>query len=170
MKDYIFAKPESDEDYESLYKMMDAVFGDEDVRSITRRFVEHHPEMNNEHYFMVKQGEKAVAGLLLIPQVWKLGGVELKVAEMGCVGTDPDYRRKNLQGILNDEFDKYAGEQGFDLCVLAGISFFYRQYGYQYAVQLNYSTEILLDKIPEKETELLIGDFTDEHIEKADIF
>ena len=170
MKDYIFAKPESEEDYDALYRMMDAVFGDEDVRSITRRFVEHHPEMNDEHFFMVKKGEKAVAGSLLIPQVWRLGGVELKVAEMGCVGTDPKYRGKNLQGILNNEFDKYAGEHGFDLCVLAGIPFFYRQFGYQYAVQLNYSTEIQLDKIPEKETELLIGYFTDEHIEKADIF
>jgi len=96
MKDYTFAKPESDEDFEALYKMNDMVFGDEDVRSITRRFVEHHPEMSNEHFFMVRQGEKVVAGLLLVPQVWKLSEVELKVAEMGCVGTDPEHRRKRL--------------------------------------------------------------------------
>ncbi|MBT7187334.1 GNAT family N-acetyltransferase [Candidatus Bathyarchaeota archaeon] len=169
MKDYTFAKPESDGEFEALFKMMDAVFGEEDVRSITRRFVEHHPVMNKEHFFMVKKGEKVVAGLLLIPQVWKLGDVELKVAEMGCVGTDPEHRRINLQRVLNNEFDEYAKQHGFDLCALAGIPFFYRQFGYQYAVQLNYSTEIPLDKIPEKETEFRIGDFTDDHIDKADI-
>jgi len=170
MKDYTFAKPESDEDFKALYKMNDLVFGDEDVRSITKRFAEHHPDMSKEHFFMVRQGKKVVAGLLLVPQVWRLGEVEFKVAEMGCVGTDPEHRRKNLQGVLNDEFDEYAKEHGFDLCVLAGIPFFYRQFGYQYAVQLNYSTEIPLEKIPEKETELLIRDFTNEQIEKADSF
>jgi len=89
MKEYLFAKPETDEDIEALYKVMDVAFGDEDVRSITRRFVEHHPDMNREHIFMVKQGDRVVAGLLLIPQVWRLGEAKLKVAEMGCVGTDP---------------------------------------------------------------------------------
>ncbi len=87
MKDYTFVKPETDEDYEALYSVMDSVFGDDDVRGITKRFVEHHPEMNREHFFMVKHGDSAVAGLLLIPQVWKIGGAEIKVAEMGCVGT-----------------------------------------------------------------------------------
>lgn len=168
MKDYTFAKPETDEDYEALYKVMDAAFSDEDVRGITRRFVEHHPDMNREHFFMVKHGEKAVAGLLLIPQVWKIGGVEMKVAEMGCVGTDPLHRRKGVQWILNDEFDKYAIEQSYDLCVLAGIPYFYRQLGYQYAVELDYSTEIELAKIPEKESGIRVEKFTEDHVDKAD--
>lgn len=170
MKDYTFAKPETDEDYEALYRVMDAAFGDEDVRSITRRFVEHHPGMGREHVFMVKHDDNTVAGLLLIPQIWRLGEVELKVAEMGCVGTDPEHRRKGVQWILNNEFDKYAMEQGFDLCVLAGIPYFYRQFGYQYAIELDYSTEINLEKIPENESEIQVEDFSEEHIEKADMF
>jgi len=168
MKDYTFVKPETEEDYEALYSVMDSAFGDEDVRGITKRFVEHHPEINREHFFMVKHGDSAVAGLLLIPQVWKIGGAEIKVAEMGCVGTDPVYRRKGVQCILNDEFDKYAAEQGFDLCVLAGIPYFYRQFGYQYAVELEYSTEIELAKIPDRESGIRLEEFMNEHIMKAD--
>lgn len=168
MKDYTFVKPETDEDYEALYNVMDSAFGDEDVRGITKRFAEHHPEMNREHFFMVKHGDSAVAGLLLIPQVWKIGGAEIKVAEMGCVGTDPEHRRKGVQRILNEEFDKYAAEQGFDLCVLAGIPYFYRQFGYQYAVELVYSTEIELAKIPDRESGIRVEKFTNEHIKKAD--
>ena len=166
--EYTFSKPESDEDYEALYKVMDAVFGDEDVRGITRRFVEHHPEMNKEHFFVVKHGNRAVAGLLLVPQVWRLGEIELKVAEMGCVGTDPEHRRKGVQWILNNEFDKYARENGFDLCALAGIPYFYRQFGYQYAVELDYSTELKVEDLPEMDTGIMVEKFEETHIDKAD--
>ena len=166
--EYTFSKPESDEDYEALYKVMDAVFGDEDVRGITRRFVEHHPEMNKEHFFVVKHGNRAVAGLLLVPQVWRLGEIELKVAEMGCVGTDPEHRRKGVQWILNNEFDKYARENGFDLCALAGIPYFYRQFGYQYAVELDYSTKLKVEDLPEMDTGIMVEKFEETHIDKAD--
>ena len=166
--EYTFSKPETDEDYEALYQLMDAVFGEEDVRGITRRFVEHHPEMNKEHFFVVKQKNRAVAGLLLVPQVWKLGEVELKVAEMGCVGTDPEHRRKGIQWILNSEFDKYARETGFDLCALAGIPYFYRQFGYQYAVELNYSTELKVEELPDKDVGIKVEKFEETHIDVTD--
>jgi predicted acetyltransferase len=168
MMAYTFSKPETDEDYEALYQVMDAVFGDEDVRSITRRFVEHHPEMNKEHFFLVKHEDKAVAGLVLVPQVWKLGEIELKVAEMGCVGTNPEHRRKGVQRILNNEFDKYAKENGFDLCALAGIPYFYRQFGYQYAVELDYSTELKVEELPERDTGIKAEKFEESHINVAD--
>jgi hypothetical protein len=32
MKDYTFVKPETDEEYEAHYSVMDSVLGDEDVR------------------------------------------------------------------------------------------------------------------------------------------
>ena len=147
--EYMFCKPDSENDYENLYKLMDAAFGDEDVRGITKRFAEYHPEMKNEHFFMLKKGKQVVAGLVLLPQTWEIGGVRVKVAEMGCVGTNPEFRRKRLQWILNDKFDEYARENGFDLCVLAGIPYFYRQFGYQYAVGLDYSTLIDVKKIPD---------------------
>lgn len=168
MMAYTFSKPETDEDYEAFYQVMDAVFGDEDVRGITRRFVEHHPVMNREHFFVVKHGDKAVAGLVLIPQVWKIGGVELKVAEMGCVGTAPEHRRKGVQMILNNEFDNYAKENGFDLCALAGIPYFYRQFGYQYALELDYSTELKIEDLPNIDTGIKVEKFDETHIETAD--
>ena len=143
-----FLNPSSQDDYEQLYGVMDSAFKDEELSSIVRRFVEYHPEMTEREYFMVKAGDKAVAGLVLIPEKWNIDGVELKVAEMGCVGTDPEYRRRGLQRILNEKFDEHAREADYDLCVLAGIPFFYRQFGYQYAVELDYLTEIESDKLP----------------------
>ncbi len=84
------------------------------------------------------------------------------------MGLDPEHRRKGVQRILNDEFDKYAVEQGFDLCILAGIPYFYRQFGYQYAVELEYSTEIGLAKVPDRVSGIRLEEFTNEHIKKAD--
>ena len=163
---YQFYKPESVEDYELLYNVMDAAFKDEDVASIVRRFVGKHPEMGREDYFLVLHGEKAVAGLVLIPQRWSLDGVELKVAEMGCVGTDPEYRRNGLQHILNEKFDEYAREKGFDICALAGIPYFYRQFGYQYAIELDYISTIDVSRLP-KGSKLTTRPFEPGDIEEA---
>ena len=166
--EYVFCKPESAEDFEALYKMMDVSFGDEDVRGITKRFVEKHPDMGNESFFMIKKGDEVAAGLLLLPQIWVIDGVEVKVAEMGCVGTRPEHRRQRLQWILNEEFDSYARENNYDLCVLAGIPYFYRQFGYQYAVELNYSTEIDTEKIPTTESVVQRGEIKEEYVPKMD--
>ena len=165
-EEYQFYKPRSPEDYLEFYSVMDAAFEGEDVASIVRRFVENHPEMTHEDYFLVRQGEKAVAGLVLIPQKWSIDGVEFNVAEMGCVGTDPDYRRKRLQYILNENFDEYAHKKGYDLCVLAGIPYFYRQFGYQYAVELDYISNIEVDRLP-KESELNTRPFEQSDIQDA---
>jgi predicted acetyltransferase len=166
--EYLFYKPKSEEDYEALYKMTDASFEDEDVRGITRRFVENHPDMGNENFFMVKKGDEVAAGLLLLPQTWIIGGVEIKVAEMGCVGTRTEHRRKRLQEILNDKFDSYAKENGYDLCALAGIPYFYRQFGYQYAIELNFSAEIDAKKIPDTEPVLQRREITESDTPKMD--
>ncbi len=147
---YRFHKPASESDFMKLYEVMGSAFSDEDIVAIVKRFVEHHTEMTNDTYFMVMEDDEAVAGLVLIPQMWSIGGVELKVAEMGCVGTKPEYRRKRLQWVLNDKFDEYAREEDYDLCVLAGIPYFYRQFGYQYAVELDYLTEIDTERLPDE--------------------
>lgn len=164
--EYFFQHPETSEDYEQLYEVMRRSFPDEDVTSIVKRFVEHHPEMTNTDYFMVKQGDEAVAGLVLIPQRWSIEGVELNIAEMGCVGTVPEHRKKGVQWILNNEFDTYAKKKGYDMCVLAGIPYFYRQFGYQYAVELDYETTIEPDKLP-AETSLASREFKESDVPEA---
>ena len=164
--EFQFGKPGTKEDYEALYRLMEAAFPNENVDSIVRRFADKHQGMTDEDYFMVKQGDKVVAGLVLIPQRWSIDGAEFKVAEMGCVGTRPEYRRRGLQRILNTEFDEYVAENGYDLCVLAGIPYFYRQFGYQYAVELDYLTVIDLDKLP-NETYLTTRPFRASDIDTA---
>lgn len=166
MEGYQFYKPSTPQDYEHLYALMGVAFRDEDVAKIVRRFVVKHSEMTHDNYFVIKHGEKTVAGLVLIPQKWSIDGMDLKVAEMGCVATDPAYRRKGLQYILNKRFDKYSKEKGYDLCVLAGIPFFYRQFGYQYAVELDYETSIMTEQLPQGSM-LSVRPFKPIHVQEA---
>ncbi|MCW4049858.1 MAG: GNAT family N-acetyltransferase [Candidatus Bathyarchaeota archaeon] len=147
--EYWFHRPESDEDIEQLYELMNIVFKGEDVDKIVKMLLDHYPESNRRHLLAVKHGDETVAGLIIIPQTWVLDGFDLRVAEMGCVATHPDHRRKRLQHILNEKFDEQVKKEGLDLCALAGVPFFYRQFGYEYTVELDHSTRLPLSNIPD---------------------
>ncbi len=117
-----------------------------------KRLYENHPEMTARNFFALWDGDLMVATLNLIPQTWSLGGVPLRVAEMGLVGTHPEYRNRGLQRILNVEFDRRTREEGYHLAGLEGIPYFYRQFGFEYSVPLDEWAAIPLPKLPSAKT------------------
>jgi len=157
---YGFKKPRTEADVEQVYALMRVVFPNEDVDGIVRRLLDLYPPMTLDHLFAVTYGDETVASLMLIPQTWVMDGVELKVAEMGCVATHPDHRGRGLQRMLNERFDEAAENGGYDLCALAGIPFFYRQFGYEYALDLNHKTVIPVNELPDTQQSLEAQGFT----------
>ena len=147
---YKVYKPTTDEDVEQIYELLRTVFKGEDVDRLVKRLLEFYPETGLSNLFTIKDDESTVATLMMIPQTWIMDGLELKVAEMGCVATHPDHRRRGLQQLLNREFDKKARVEGYDLCVLAGIPYFYRQFGYEYSVELDHFATIPVRQLPGK--------------------
>lgn len=166
-KEYTLQHLETNEDVEQFLELMRKVFGQENVDVFVRKLIDHHPTMTLNDFFVIKHHSKVVAGLNLIPLEWSIGEVPLKVAEMGCVATLSEYRHQGLQKKLAKEFHKQAAEQEYDLCAIEGIPYFYRQFGYEYALPLNEETRISLDQIPDYSTELHIRPFTDADIPKA---
>ena len=164
---YAAYKPLTRGDLEQVYGLMRVVFPNERVDELISRLLDHYSEITLEHVFTIRGGGETVAALIMIPQTWVIGGVELKVAEMGCVATHPNHRRRGLQRILNDAFDRYAAERGFDLCALAGIPFFYRQFGYEYAVDLDHSTTLDAYRIPDAEGDLEARPFIEGDLDAA---
>lgn len=159
--DFTFQHLETDEDVVENLELMRKVFGsDEGVDNLVRKLIDHHPSMTLRDHFVIKHRGRMVANLNLIPVEWGMGGVPLKVAEMGCVGTHPEYRRRGLIRRLVKEFHRRVSEQGYDLSVIEGIPFFYRQFGYEYAVPLGEETRIRVDQIPYHETEHEVRPFT----------
>lgn len=158
---YSLRKPRSDADVEQVYELMRVVFPHEDVDGIVRRLLNLYPPMTIDHVFTVTYGDETVASLVLIPQTWVMDGVELGVAEMGCVATHPDHRNRGLQRMLNERFDETAEAGGYDLCALAGIPFFYRQFGYEYSLDLDHKTTVAVSQLPEMRPSLEARGFTE---------
>jgi predicted N-acetyltransferase YhbS len=167
MDEYRFSKPGSRGEMEGVYELMRAVFRGEAVDLLIQRLLDHYSEMSLDHVFALERGGETVAALVLIPQTWEVDGLPLRVAEMGCVATHPDHRGRGLQRMLNARFDAYARGNGFDLCALAGIPYFYRQFGYEYAVDLDHSTSIDADKVPDQLLSLEARPFSEPDIDAA---
>jgi len=165
--DYTFHHLETDEDIEQDLDLMKVAFADDEAYHIVRRLIDHHPYMGLKDHFTMKCMGRVVASLNLIPQTWSVGGVYLKVAEMGCVATHPEHRRRGLQRRLAMEYHRRLLDEGYDLSVIEGIPYFYRQFGYEYAIPLNEETTIDLASVPFYETELTIRPFAKDDISEA---
>jgi predicted acetyltransferase len=137
-------------DIEGHLELMRTVFGESSrVDVMVRKWIDHYPSVTLDDFFVAKSRGKIVAALNLLPLKWEIGVVPLAVAELACVATHPNYRHMGLQKMLMKEYDQRVSDQGYDLSAIEGIPYYYRQFGYEYALPLSEETRIGLDQIPE---------------------
>jgi hypothetical protein len=79
---------------------------------------------------------EVVSSLVLLPWTLLYGGSPLPVGEMGMVGTLESHRGQGLVRIQTDYFMQRLRERGCLLSLIQGIPYFYRQFGYEYAMPL----------------------------------
>ncbi len=83
-------------------------------------------------------GGMIVSSLCLIPQAWNYGGIHLPATLIELVGTRPEYRNR---GLVRRQFEVVHGwceDRGIIVQGISGIPWYYRQFGYEYA--LHYGT------------------------------
>ena len=82
-----------------------------------------------------------VSMLNLIPQTWSYGGIEVGVGRIELVSTHPDYRRRGLVRAQMDAVHEISAKRGERMQVISGIPWYYRQFGYDMALecQVGYS-------------------------------
>ncbi|HVO37057.1 MAG TPA: GNAT family N-acetyltransferase [Candidatus Acidoferrum sp.] len=166
--DFTFHHLETNEDVEQYLGIMRNVFGqNSNVDAMIKKWIDHHPAMTLNDFFVIKHQGKMIACLNIIPSEWSVGGIPLKVAELACVATLPEYRHQGLQRILMSKYDEQIAEQGYDLSAIEGIPYYYRQFGYEYALPLGESTKIQLAKIPDYKFAHVIRPFTSNDIARA---
>ena len=166
--DLTFSHLETEDDVAQHLRLMRDVFGqDSMVDLMVSKWVEHHPTMTLEDFFVIKHHGKIVACLNLIPSRWRIGGVLLKVAELGCVATLPEYRHQRLQTRLMREYHRKVSEDGYDLSAIEGIPYYYRQFGYEYALPLLEETRVAINKIPDYKCMHVIRPFTSRDVFRA---
>jgi hypothetical protein len=79
---------------------------------------------------------EVVSSLVLLPWTLLYGGVPLPVGEMGMVGTLESHRGQGLVRIQTAYFMQRLRARGCLLSLIQGIPYFYRQFGYEYAMPL----------------------------------
>ena len=141
----------TDRDVERVAALNGEIHGPAEGEAVRRWLTEGHPQLEPDGWLFVEdQGTgQAVATLSLMPLTWRFGPVSLPVAELGFVATRPAYRRRGLQRALSAAFDRIALANGYTLAAIEGIPYFYRQFGYEYALPLFDSRfDLPLDQIP----------------------
>ena len=79
---------------------------------------------------------RIVSALFLIPQLWTYAGVTVKVGQPELIATHPDYRRRGLVRAQFDVVHEWSRRAGHVWQFISGIPWYYRQFGYSYAIDL----------------------------------
>lgn len=91
-----------------------------------------------------------VATTCLIPWRMQMEGVPLRAGQLEQVLSHPAYRRHGLIKILIRRFMQTVVERGYDLSFIWGIPYYYRQYGYTYAIDGNAYESLPVARIPDR--------------------
>jgi len=144
----------SSDDIDRLAAFNAYIHADPGLDGMTRHLILHHPTSRPEYWPFVEDtaAGQIVSSLCLIPWTWHIGGVTLRAAEMGIVGTLEGYRRKGLIRALDRRFKRLMAEGEFHLSHIQGIPYYYRQFGYEYALPLEGGWEIGLHQVPDPDT------------------
>ena len=97
-----------------------------------------HPTCGPSNFSIVEdtRAGKIVSSMCLIPQTWSYGGIPAGVGRMEIVSTDPEYRRRGLVRMQFELWHDRSAALGHTIQAITGIPWYYRQFGYEYALDL----------------------------------
>jgi len=141
---------ENMDDIEQVAKL-DNIVHDENVAHLCRELFTNHPNVQLSDLIYVEDENtgEAISTLCLIPWEWKYEDVTLKVGEMGIVATLEPYRSRGLIRKQAEYHRKLLNDGKFDISIIQGIPYFYRQFGYEYAITLQRGCFIEFHRLPE---------------------
>jgi predicted N-acetyltransferase YhbS len=124
-----------DEADAARFVAFNATVNGDDQGATCTALLHHHPTASWDGFIMVEDETTGaiVSTTCLIPWRCELGGVGLDVAMLEMVVTHPDYRKRGLVRAQIAHFHEQAAALGYDLCIIEGIPYYYRQFGYAYA-------------------------------------
>lgn len=140
--------PASKDDVNRIAEFNASIHGQE-VGPFTRSLLMDYPEMEpaDQVYVENEEGE-ILSALCLIPWTWRCEEALLRVGELGIVGTAESHRGRGLIRAQMGYFDRRLRERGCVLSSIQGIPYFYRRFGYQYALPLEGGYRLELRHVP----------------------
>lgn len=109
-----------------------------------------HPTFRPDDFTLVEEraSGRIVSVMCLISQTWTYAGIPFSVGMPECVATHPDYRRRGLVRTQFDLVHQWSAERGELVQAIAGIPIFYRQFGYEMALELGAGRAGYLGQVP----------------------
>jgi GNAT superfamily N-acetyltransferase len=95
-----------------------------------------------------RAGGRIVSSLCVIPQTWAYGGIPVRVGRPDLVSTDPAYRRRGLVRAQFAAIHARGAARGEMMQVIDGVAWYYRQFGYEMALNLGGSRRWLPFRMP----------------------
>ncbi|HEY8743003.1 MAG TPA: GNAT family N-acetyltransferase, partial [Chloroflexota bacterium] len=145
-------------DTEAIVALTCAVFRDADedpaseqMAAYTRQLMSgNHPLMTPQDFAVVEdsQAGKIVACSCLLQQTWQFGEVTFPVGRPELVATDPTYRKRGLIRAIFAALHARSDARGDLAQGITGIRYFYRQFGYEYALELGGGRTTYFSDIP----------------------
>jgi GNAT superfamily N-acetyltransferase len=148
------------EDTENIAQLVGMVFRDKEdepiniyaITNVRRHMSGDFPLMGPGDYAVIedtaKEGNPLVACTCLWRLEWEYEGIAFGVGQPEFVATHPDYRNRGLIRKLFEMVHARSEAEGHLVQGITGISYFYRQFGYEYALELEGRRVTYLSLIP----------------------
>ena len=148
------------EDTENIAQLCALVFRDKEDEPLNHRMMDNvrrqmsgdFPLMGPGDYALIedkgKEGNPLVACTCLWRLEWEYEDIAFGVGQPEFVATHPDYRHRGLIRALFDMVHARSEAEGHLVQAITGISYFYRQFGYEYALELDGRRVTYLSLIP----------------------
>jgi hypothetical protein len=145
-------------DVEAIGQLYSYVFRNkpEDPPNQTMNFWTHdlmsgrHPLITPGDFAVVENidGGAIVAATCLIRQTWQYEGIAFPVGRPEIVATMPDFRNRGLIRAIFELIHARGAAEGQLAQGITGIGYYYRQFGYEYALDLGGRRSVYLAAIP----------------------
>jgi GNAT superfamily N-acetyltransferase len=148
------------EDTENIAQLCGFVFRDREdepltinaLEAVRRHMSGDFPLMGPGDYAVIedtnREGNQLVACTCLWRLEWEYEGIPFGVGQPEFVATHPDYRNRGLIRKLFEMVHARSEAEGHLAQAITGILYFYRQFGYEYALELEGRRVTYLSLIP----------------------
>jgi len=98
-----------------------------------------HPTFSPNDFTIIEESAsgRIVSTMNTISQTWSYEGIKFGVGRPELVGTLPEFRNRGLVRMQFEEIHKWSAERGEMVQAISGIPFYYRQFGYEMALDLD---------------------------------
>ena len=149
------------DDTENIAELVSLVFRDREDEPLNNP-LEHlmrelmsgtHPVMGPGDFALVedthKQGNPLVACTCLWRHTWEYEGIPFRIGRPEIVASDPAYRNRRLIRAIFDVIHARSEAEGHLVQAITGIPYFYRLFGYEYALDLSGKCSVYTALIPQ---------------------